>query len=139
LCKGKRAIINVVVFVFNKNTDSNYALTGKARIKTATKAMVNSFLFLDNPDTSSNGPGCLNIDMKTIRNAMTMKVVPERNKISTETNVKTHLSLSLTADLATCPPSSMAAGSKLSIVTTIPAHPAYAIGCKNQPLLGGIS
>src|SRR4030042_6645323 len=37
--------------------------------------------------------------------------------------------------LATWPPSSMAAGNKFSIVTTIPAHPAQLIGCKANALL----
>jgi hypothetical protein len=71
---------------------------GKANIKTATRATVNSFLFLDKLDTSSKGPGCLNIDMKTIRNAMIMNSVPANSKIATDPNVKMSLFLSLAVD-----------------------------------------
>lgn len=71
---------------------------GKASIKTATRTTVNSFLFLDKLDTSSNGPGCLNIDMKTIRNAMNMNSVPAKSKIATDANVKINLCLSFAVD-----------------------------------------
>ena len=71
---------------------------GKASIKTAAITTVNSFLFLDKLDTSSNGPGCLNIDMKTIRNAITMNSVPDKSKIATDANVKINLCLSLDID-----------------------------------------
>ena len=36
-----------------------------------------------------------------------------------------------------CPPSSIPAGNKLSIVTTIPTHPAKAMGCKSSIPPGG--
>jgi hypothetical protein len=55
-------------------------LIGKASINTAIRATVTSFLFLDKPDTSSSGPGCLNIDMKTMRNAMITNSVPMISK-----------------------------------------------------------
>ena len=103
---------------------------GKDNAKTTINAIAISFLFRDKPETSSSGPGCLNMDMKTIRNAMKRNSVPDKTRTPTYTMVKTYLSLSGTIDLATCPPSSIAAGSRLSMVTTKPAQPAHAIGFK---------
>src|SRR3990172_12881025 len=103
-------------------------MIGKDSTKIATKPTVKSFLLLDNPDTSSKGPGCLNTDMKITMNAKNQNSLPARSKVTTDTMVKTYLNLSETRDFATCPPSSIAAGSRLSIVTTIPTHPAHATG-----------
>ncbi len=72
-------------------------------------------------------------------NAITTKLGPEKAKIATDRIVNMNLHLSLVrADLATCPPSSMAAGSRFSIVTTIPAQPAHAMGFRAYPLLGAV-
>jgi hypothetical protein len=88
--------------VFNKNTVPAQTLMGNANMKTATKATVNSFLFLDKLETSSSGPGCLNMDMKTITNAIIKNSVPVKSKRATDANVKTSRGLSPTSvDLAT--------------------------------------
>ena len=63
-------------------------------MKTATRRTVVNFLFLDKLDTSSSGPGCLNIAMKTIRNAMMKNSVPVKSKRATEASVKTNRGLS---------------------------------------------
>ncbi len=84
--------------------------------------MVASFLLFDKLETSSSGPGCLRKDMKTTMNAKNMNSV--RTRMATDAMVNRYRYLSGTMDLATCPPSSIAAGSRFSIVTTIPAHPA---------------
>lgn len=94
-------MINVVVFCLKRIYIADHALIGNASIKNAIKAIAKSFRFVDKPDTSSNGPGCLNIDMKTTKNAMNMNSVPERSKIATDANVKMNLNLLLdVADLA---------------------------------------
>ncbi|MGD8546098.1 MAG: hypothetical protein PVH12_07990 [Candidatus Bathyarchaeota archaeon] len=93
----------------------------------AIKTIVRSFLLLDGLETSSKGPGCLNIDMKRAKIAIGIK--PWMIKRRTDTIVSTLLALSPTMDRATCPPSSIAAGNKLSMVTIIPTQPANATGC----------
>ena len=84
--------------MFNTNTGATQTLIGNANMKTAIMATVNSFLLLDKPDTSSSGPGCLNIDMKTIRNAITMNSVPTRSNRATDANVKINLCMSFAVD-----------------------------------------
>ena len=77
-------------------------LTGNASMKTPTKATVNNFLLLDKLDTSSKGPGCLNIVMKIIRNAIITNSAPTKSNRATDAKVKASRGLSpARVDLAT--------------------------------------
>lgn len=88
--------------MLNDNPIVAQILTGKVNIKTPTKATMSNFLLLDKLDTSSKGPGCFNIPMKIIRNAITTNSVPTKSNRATEANVKTSRNLSLAiVDLAT--------------------------------------
>ncbi|MEM3641156.1 MAG: hypothetical protein QXH37_04480, partial [Candidatus Bathyarchaeia archaeon] len=96
---------------------------------------VKSFLLVERPETSSNGPGCLCIAIKRTNIAISQKSLKISSKI--EKAVKIILAFSPAMDLATCPPSSIAAGNRLSIVITNPTQPANSTGCINGSCPGG--
>jgi hypothetical protein len=95
-------------------------------MKIATKTTTRSFLPLESSETSSRGPGCLNMDINMTKNAIGQLTTAKK---TIERTVKTALAFSPKRDLATWPPSSMVAGIKLSIVINKPTHPAKATGC----------
>src|SRR4030043_2204427 len=96
------------------------------RTNTATSPTAQSFLFVERGETSSKGPGCLYIDMKSTRIAIGQKSATINIRI--DRNVKAIRALSPRIERATCPPSSIAAGSKFNIVTIMPTQPAKATG-----------
>lgn len=68
-------------------------------MKIATRPIASSFLLVERLETSSKGPGCLYIDMKTTRKAIGQK--PETTSTKTDRRVKTVLARSPKSDLAT--------------------------------------
>ena len=91
-----------------------------------TRPTARSFLPEESFETSSSGPGCLYIEMKRTKMAIGQKSSITKSRI--DNAVKTVLAFSPNKERATWPPSSIAAGSRLSIVTIIPTHPAKATG-----------
>ncbi|MEM3641521.1 MAG: hypothetical protein QXH37_06345 [Candidatus Bathyarchaeia archaeon] len=77
----------------------NQTIGNEHKTKITTKTIVKSFLPKDKPETSSKGPGCLNMDMKNTKNAIGQKPSTINSKI--DRKVKTLLVLSPTRDLAT--------------------------------------
>jgi len=100
----------------------------RIKIKMMNKAVI--FLVFDSFETSSRGPGC---PLKARnRTSMAMSQKPSRNSNAIERAESASLVLFPAMHLAMCPPSSMPTGSRLSIVTIMPTHPANSTGCMKR-------
>ena len=100
----------------------------KIKIKTRSKAII--FLVFERFETSSKGPGC---PLKARnRTSMAMSQNPSRNSNAIERAESASPVLFPAMHLATCPPSSMPTGRRLSIVTIMPTHPANSTGCMKR-------
>ena len=92
----------------------------KIKIKMMSKAVI--FRVFDSFETSSRGPGC---PLKARnRTSMAMSQNPSRNSNAIERAESAIPALFPARHFATCPPSSMPTGRRLSIVTIMPTHPA---------------
>jgi len=103
----------------------------------ATRPSARSFLLVDRLETPSSEPGCLKNNMKSTKKAIGMKPSIVRYTIDKMASASLRPSFSPSTDRATWPPPSMAAGSRLSVVTSIPVQPAKATGCKSRSPFGG--
>lgn len=93
--------------------------------------MATSFLDGDNWDTSSNGPGCCPLPMKSIRNRA-MVHHPISNKMATLTIETGLCNLAPKVALAICPPSNCQAGIRFRNVTIAPSQAAFPMGERNS-------